>query len=153
MVTFDYDAWLKTAEDRLETLYEQKASIEAEISALEDGIQGFAPLVNRVSKYHDPDAGITDAVRSVLKGEPNRIFTPTEIRDVLARRGTPLTQRNPMANIHQVLARLVQKGTVRITPYENGRNRYQWVEEKTESTERPQAATSPRAPRPPSWKK
>jgi hypothetical protein len=125
---FDYDAWLKTAEDRLETLYEQKASIEAEITALEEGIEGFAPLVKKSSLWYGPETGITDAVKSVLKADPTRCFTPTEIRDTLYMRGTPLTQRNPMANIHQVLARLVEKQIARILAFENGRNRYQWAE-------------------------
>ena len=146
MMTFDYVAWLKTAEDRLEVLYEQKANIEAEISALEDGIQGFSPLLQRPynKQWLGQDVGITDAVREVFKAEPNRLFAPTEIKQLLLDRGVDLSQKNPMATIHQILARLVQKGTVKISVYENGRNRYQWVPESKPLVPVPEGRTRPR---------
>jgi hypothetical protein len=92
----------------------------------------LAPLVNQPALWYGPDAGITGAVRAVLKSDTTRIFTPTEIRDALLKRGVPLTLQNPMASIHQVLSRLVEKGTARISAHEPGRNRYQWAEAETE---------------------
>ncbi|HTC95965.1 MAG TPA: hypothetical protein VK699_21160 [Terriglobales bacterium] len=135
-MTFDYEAWLKTAQDRLETLYQQKTAIENEISALEHGIKGFAPLVNQPSLWFGPEAGITDAVRAVLKTDPSRIFTATEVRNELVKRGILLRQQNPMATIHQVLARLVSKGTAKIFTYEPGRNCYKWAGESEEPTDK-----------------
>jgi hypothetical protein len=125
-MTFDYEKLVKTAEGRLETLYEQKASIESEISRLEQAIKGFIPLVKNPAKWLGPKAGVTDAIRAVLKSEPNRIHTATEIRDELLRRGMPLKQKNPMATIHQVLSRLVDGEEVTVSAYEPGRNRYKW---------------------------
>jgi hypothetical protein len=128
-MTFDYEGWLKAARGRLETLYKQKEAIESEISKLERAIQGFAPLVKNPSKWFGPETGITDAVRAVLKSDTSRIFTATEIRDQLEMRGVPLRQKNPLATIHQILARLVDSEEAVVSTLEPGRNRYKWVTE------------------------
>lgn len=128
VMTFDYETWLKAAQDRLETLYQQKTAIESEISMLERGIKGFAPLVNQPALWYGPEAGITDAVRAVLKSDPSRLYSAPEVRDELLKRGVQLTQQNPMATIHQVLSRLVSKGVAKIYPLEPGRNHFQWAE-------------------------
>jgi predicted transcriptional regulator len=39
-----------------------------------------------------------------------------------------MRQKNPLATIHQVLARLVEKGTVTVT-IRNGVNCYRWIGE------------------------
>jgi hypothetical protein len=127
-MTFDYEAWLKTAQDRLEFLYGQKVAIETEITQLEAGIKGFAPLVNQATLWQGPGVGITDAVTNVLKSNQSRLFSAIEVRNELLRLGVSLEQKNPMATIHQVLARLVERGIVTITTHEAGRNRYKWVE-------------------------
>jgi hypothetical protein len=127
-MTFDYESWLKTAQDRLEILYQQKTAVESEISLLEAGIKGFAPLVNQPALWHGPDVGITDAVSSVLKSEPSRLFSAVDIRDTLLERGSSLGQQNPLATIYQVLARLAERGAVIITAHEPGKNRYKWVQ-------------------------
>jgi hypothetical protein len=125
---FDYESWLKTAQDRLEALYHQKSAIETEISALEEGIKGFAPLVNQPALWRGPDVGITDAVSNILKAEPNKLFSAIDVRDELVKRGAGLSQKNPLATIYQVLARLVEKGAVIIMAHEPGKNRYKWVQ-------------------------
>jgi len=130
-MTFNYEEWLKGAQDRLETLYQQKTAIENEISLLERGIKGFAPLVNQPTLWYGPESGITEAVRAVLKSDPSRLYSAPEIRTELLNRGVMLTQQNPMATIHQVLSRLVSKKMARIYPLEPGRNHYQWVGTRT----------------------
>src|SRR5437763_12415811 len=123
-MTFDYEKLVKEAQGRLETLYKHKTSIESEISKLEKAIQGFMPLVKNPAKWLGPKAGITDAIRGIIKSEPRRVYTATEIRDELLIRGMPLKQKNPMATIHQVLARLVESEVVKVSTHEPGRNRY-----------------------------
>jgi hypothetical protein len=127
-MAFDYESWLKTAQDRLETLYQQKTAVESEISLLEAGIKGFAPLVNQPALWRGPDVGITDAVTDILKSQPSRLFSAVEIRDALLARGASLSQQNPLATIYQVLARLSERGAVIITAHEPGKNRYKWVQ-------------------------
>lgn len=125
-MVFNYEDWLKAARDRLETLYQQKAAIESEISDLQRAIKGFAPLVKNPAKWFGPTSGITQSIRAVLKSDPARAFTATDIRDELLHRGVALRQKNPMATIHQILHRLVQSGTVKVFTLEPGRNHYQW---------------------------
>jgi hypothetical protein len=125
-MTFDYDSWLRAVRDRLEVLYREKVAIEDEISKLERGIEGFVPLAPSASAIRWPAKGVTEATRVVLKGDPNGIFSPTQIRDELLGHGVPLRQKNPMATIHQVLARLVQNGEVTVHIF-NGKNGYRWI--------------------------
>jgi hypothetical protein len=127
MMAFDYEGWLKTAQDRLESLYEQKSALESEISALEAGIKGFAPLVDQPALWRGPDVGITEAVSDVLKADASRLFSAVEVRDELLNRGVSLSQKNPLATIYQVLARLAERGAVIISAHEAGKNRYKWV--------------------------
>jgi hypothetical protein len=111
-MTFDYDSWLDTVRERLETLYQQRAVIDEEIAKLQRGIQGFAPLVGK--DVAEPAAGIAESIRSILREEPHRIYSPTAIRDELLTRGVALKQNNPMAAIHQTLARLVAQGSAKV---------------------------------------
>lgn len=125
-MTFDYESWIQQAKDRLEVLYQQREAINEEIANLERGIKGFAPLVK--SLWIGPSTGITDSIRQVFKTDPQRVFSPTEIRNELLKRGVELKQENPMATIHQVLARLREQGDVE--PYvTEGRPRYKWARE------------------------
>jgi hypothetical protein len=127
-MTFDYETFVKEAQDRLEKLYEQKVAIEQEIGALEGAIQGFGPLLQKPYRWLGTDTGITEAITAVFKVDPSRLFSPPEIRDELLRRGVSLEQKNPMATIHQILARLVERGAVMVISTDAGRNHYKWVE-------------------------
>ncbi len=123
---FNYESWIKQAKDKLELLYEHKNAIENEIYALERGIEGFLPLAQ--SAWLGPTAGITESVVKVLSEDPHRVFAAVEIRNELINKGLSLEQKNPMATIHQVLARLMKKGWL-YSEIENGKNRYRWVGE------------------------
>lgn len=111
-MTLDYQSWLKQAQDRLEELYEKRAAIDEEIAALQRGIEGFAPLVQESAPWRYEVVGITESVTQVLKESPNTLFRPTDIRDALVDKGVALTQRNPMATIHQTISRLVARGVI-----------------------------------------
>lgn len=124
-MTFDYKGWLKAAQDRLELLYRQKSAIEDEIEKLERGIEGFAPLAELPPAWAGPNAGITQTIRDILKANPARAFLPTEVRDELLNRGVRLEQDNPMATVHQILARIAKEGTAKPLAQGN-RTRYQW---------------------------
>jgi hypothetical protein len=125
-MNFDYDSWIQQAKERLELLYAQKTSIENEITALEQGIEGFLPLTKEA--WLGPTAGITESVVKVLSGDPHRVFSAVEIRSELLNKGLNLEQKNPMATIHQVLSRLIQRGWLR-TEIDKGKNRYRWIGE------------------------
>jgi hypothetical protein len=124
---FNYDVWIKQAKDRLELLYDQRDAISNEIAALERGIEAFQPLAK--AAWIGPDAGITDAIRKIVSSERHRLFSPLEIRRELVVQGVKLTQKNSMATIHQVLARLVEKGVVKVQ-ISKGKNLYRWIGEE-----------------------
>ena len=123
---FDYESWIKQARDRLALLYQQREAITDEISNLERGIEGFAPLARNA--WMGPEAGITQSVRQILSEEPHRVFAPVEIRNELLSKGVKLAQKNAMATIHQILSRLSAKGMVKVQ-IDKGKNRYRWVGE------------------------
>jgi uncharacterized protein (DUF2461 family) len=125
-MTFDYETWIKQARNRLELLYQQREAITNEISCLERGLQGFEPLAK--AAWIGPAAGVTESIRQILSEAPRRFFSPTQIRDELLEKGVRMRQKNPLATIHQVLARLVEKGTVTVT-IRNGVNCYRWIGE------------------------
>ena len=124
-MTFDYKGWLNTAEQRLAQLKEQRNAIDEEIAKLESGIKAFAPLVED-SVLH-PELGLTDTIRQVfIESGEGAVLAPTGIRDALVRRGLALKQTNPMAAIHQTLARLMDKDFLEEVPYQ-GQKYYRWT--------------------------
>jgi hypothetical protein len=77
----------------------------------------------------DPDTGLTDAVREVLKSD-NYYFSPVEIRDSLKAKNYDIGKyKNPLASIHTILKRLTyQKQVVEGT--REGRTTYRWANVK-----------------------
>ena len=144
-MTFDYDAFLESAHARLEALYEQKGSIEREITALQLAIRGFIPLAKDRQRWVDPDVGITQAITTVMESDTSRLWTAPSVRDELVSRGIALKQKNPLATIHQVLTRLADRGEVRPMTFDE-RTRYKWAtEEELEEFKRQKTARIARA--------
>jgi hypothetical protein len=122
---FDYEGWLKTAKERLEELYQQREDVDREITALQRGIEGFSPLVKREVPWRQESVGMTEAVTKVFAENPSQLMTPVQVRDVMRATGIELKQENPLANIHQTIARLIARGFVR--PYMmDGRTFYRY---------------------------
>jgi hypothetical protein len=72
-----------------------------------------------VTEVMDGDAGMTERIRVILKHQ-GWVLTPTQIRDRLVESGFVLEGRsNPMAEIHTVLKRLVQKPNSRFVAEES----------------------------------
>jgi hypothetical protein len=108
-MSFDYKNWLKTAQDRLELLKQQRTGLDVEIAQLEQGIRGFARLAEEPGAWSGPDVGITEGMRQLFRNNRAVAYTPTEVRDELLARGITMDQQNPMAVIHQVIARLQER--------------------------------------------
>ncbi len=118
-MNFDYTAWLTKAEDRLSLLKRQRADLDAEITTLENGIKAFAPLVEeKVFSQGVIGEGLTDIIRRMFADNPTTAFAPTGIRDDLLSRGIILGQTNPLAVIHQILARLKAKDLIEPIEYQ-----------------------------------
>jgi predicted nuclease with TOPRIM domain len=73
----------------------------------------------------DPDTGLTDAVREVLKGEL-MFLTPVEIRNHLKTKGYDISKyKNVLASIHTILKRLKDQDEVMVSN-RDGRTIYRW---------------------------
>jgi hypothetical protein len=123
-MAFDYESWLRQAQDRLESLYQQRAAIDEEIAGLQRGIEGFSPLVKKPAPWEGDTIGITEAVTRVFTDSPNQCFSPTAVRDaLLLRADVKLKQQNPLATIHQIIARLAARGVIKASMHD-GRTLY-----------------------------
>jgi hypothetical protein len=118
-VKLDYHGWLKVAKDRIEVLKAQRTALDAELAALEQSVRAFENLVD--GKWTRIDSGLTDAIRGILSNHKGEPLSALRIRDELLNRGLPLDQKNPMAAIHQILARLVKRGVAKAIPGTDGR--------------------------------
>jgi hypothetical protein len=69
----------------------------------------------------DDDAGMTERIRVMLRHSGGVMLTPTQIRDRLVEGGFSLEGRsNPLAEIHTILKRLVQKQNSRFVVEDRG---------------------------------
>jgi len=113
-MTFDYESWLKQAQDQLEALYQKRLEIDREIADLQRGIEAFTPLVKKYPPWDSvASKGITQAIKQVFTDHPNKCFSPTAIRDELIARKAKLEQQNPLATIHQIISRLEDRGFIK----------------------------------------
>jgi hypothetical protein len=146
----NYKAWIKAAEERLAVIEQQRKALDAEASALKQSIESFKRLPEIPSRegsamrghpaylphtagewihsnrFADADLGLTDAIRAALIAKADSFMTPTEIRDVIVIMGFNFGDRpNPMANVHQVLRRLVDQEEVEPMDM-GGKTAYRW---------------------------
>ncbi len=125
-MALDYKIWLKTAQDRLEELKETRNEINKEIGKLEAGIKAFSPLIEEGPPQPvGTEMGLTEAIRQIFIESNRSPLAPTGIRDELLRRGFALEQENPLAGIHQILARLVDRHFAEKVRHQ-GKTYYRW---------------------------
>jgi hypothetical protein len=124
---WNYESWLKQAQDRLEDLLRQQDAIGQEIEHLKRGIEGFTALTKNYAPWEAVTIGITEAVKRVFTDSPNKCLRPTDIRDaLLSKRDVKLDQRNPLATIHEIVSRLEERGFIQRL-VEDGRARYYYI--------------------------
>lgn len=111
-MAFDYQSWIGQAKARLVQLEQQRTAIDTEISKLKRILGEVTPLTEESTAWEGPDAGITESMRQIFRTDA-RLWGATAIRDELINRGIAMNQQNPMATIHQVLARLEKEGLIR----------------------------------------
>lgn len=76
--------------------------------------------------FIDPDTGLTDAVREVLRaGE--YFMSPIDVRDSLKAKGYDISKyKNVLASIHTILKRLMNQDEVK-EGERDGRTTYKWI--------------------------
>jgi len=142
-----YLAALKTALAELsesvsehEALEERLYEADKRIGKLRRGAIGLAALCGKTAAdlaakrpellpdHIDPDTGLTDAVREVLKSAAPGSCSPVYIRDSLKAKGYDMSEyKNVLASIHTILKRLAAKGEVKDSNSPEGRTVYKWA--------------------------
>jgi hypothetical protein len=109
---------LDSARTELQALLVQKSLIDKKIAAIQQTIKileptyGQDPLstlgMNLLLTATANELGLTFAIRKVLESRPNTELSPVSVRDHAIIAGYSFEGRsNPMAEIHQILKRLV----------------------------------------------
>jgi hypothetical protein len=121
--------------ERLET---EHGRLSERIEALRAGAPGLALLAGEPdpTESHpdifpsvlDPDVGITDAVREVLKTAPPAIrLSAVSVKNKLEQMGFDIGKyKNVLAVIHQVLRRLHEGGEAKMVTNSEGKAMYIW---------------------------
>jgi hypothetical protein len=112
---------LESAQTELADLLAKKDEIDSKIAAIQQSIRILEPLYGRQFTGARPrslvedlstdlrNLGITDAIERVLMSRPGVWMAPTIVRDHLVERGFKIAGDNPMASVHTVLKRLVDR--------------------------------------------
>ena len=137
---------VKAAQEELRQLMRQRADVMKRIGTVKQTIVGLAnlfgdevlseellELVDRKSGGRQP--GFTKACRMVLM-EAARPLGAREVCEHIQQRIPPvlLRHKDPMASVTTVLNRLVEYGEARTVVRENGRRKWQWIAEPSESS-------------------
>ena len=98
---------LTAARDELERLLEQHDLLEIRIARVRQSIAALSALCDEPA---ETDLGLTDAVRTVLRGSVEALAAP-DVKERLDALGVDTASHvNPLASIHTVLKRLVRSG-------------------------------------------
>jgi hypothetical protein len=131
---------IRAAEDELASLLKLLADAERHRADLQQKISVVAHTLRKLKEtfgqpgrqevfggFIDPNLGITDQIREILKSKYPVLLLPTVVRDYLESRGFPLTNYdNPMAMVHQVLRRLETQKEAESEEMAGGGKAYRW---------------------------
>lgn len=136
----DYLAIIRDAFSKLEKFYGDRESIDGEIMRTEQFIAAAANMlpdnerdstIRRIEVFQElyrvRDAGLTDAIRTILKTAAGDWLTVTNVRDRLRKAGFDFSSysANPLASISAILRRMKSE-EVATTMVDGGVNTYRW---------------------------
>jgi len=115
-------------------LFEQRAEVEAnlieikkKIEHLDAILEHLAPLAGVTTERSFSGLGITDAIRSTLKGASS-LMSAQDVQESLINKGLDLAGLSaPMASIYKVLSRLVDSDEIERVPGDGKRVFYRWA--------------------------
>lgn len=112
MINDEYAGALKDAVAALEALRRERHALDLKIAKLEQ-LEAALRSVGNEDEDSLAMAGLTDAIRQVVRGGGERGLAPTELRERLLGRGFKLSKYSqPLAMIHVILKRLERNGEV-----------------------------------------
>jgi hypothetical protein len=135
---------VKTAEDELRQLLQERTEIMKRIGTIKQTIFGLVKLFGNGilnddlpamfdSRNHGRQPGFTRACRMVLM-EASVPLAAREVCEQIQQMTPPMIQhhKDPLASVTTVLNRLVEYGEARSLVSENGRRTWQWVSDPGE---------------------
>lgn len=128
-----YKDTLEAAREEMNNLLEEETAISARLIVIRQRTNILRKTIISVGDLLGEDrepetAGVTDAIREVLRSRPDAYYSPTAVRTTLKSAGFPLENyKNFLAVIHTTLKRLEDKDEVE-TMTENNRTLYRWNE-------------------------
>jgi hypothetical protein len=118
-----YAEALAAARAELESMLAKRDALDVRIARLRQSIAALAALCDEPASQ---DLGLTDAVRTVLRGSVEAL-APTELKDRLDGLGVDISSHvNGLASVHTVLKRLVQSGEARSAEGYGGKTVFWW---------------------------
>ena len=140
MDTAEYMAAISDGFSKLQKFYSQRESIDGEIMRTEQFIAAAANMcpdkvrdvtIKLIEAYQElyrvRDAGLTDAVRAILKTAKGDWMTVTNVRDRLNKAGFDFSSysSNPLSSISAILRRMKEE-EVETTMVDGGVTAYRW---------------------------
>jgi hypothetical protein len=138
------DAFEEAIKDLAETMRHRERNererdwLDTKILKLREGVLGLGSLCGKTQttilrdnpelfpNLIDPDVGLTDAVRQVLKESHKHFLTPVRIGEKLKTIGYDVSnQKNLLASLHTILKRLKKQGEA-MTGTRDGKTVYKW---------------------------
>jgi len=132
MTTAEHKRELQKNRAELADLEATLEYVQTEIAKKKRKIAALTDLVNIDEESPAPSglvSGITDAVRTVLRGAEKRL-NPAEVKARVEALGLP-PQQNLLASVHTVLRRLVISGEAELGRDANGDDGYLWIRDYT----------------------
>ncbi|MGI8958546.1 MAG: hypothetical protein ACR2IV_02060 [Bryobacteraceae bacterium] len=130
---------IRAAEEELSSLLKAMADIDHQRADLQQKIEVVAHTLTTLKKTYgqpgnqevfgdfiDPNLGVTEQIREILKSKFSVLLLPTVVRDYLESRGFSLNYDNPMAMVHQVLRRLETQKEAESEEMAGGGRAYRW---------------------------
>lgn len=123
-----FEQSLKLAKQRRDELLRKREETDKELAQQNKVVASLSEILGRGSSM---DVGITEATTVVFSATTGKAFLPTEVRDELRDMGYDIDSfKNPLASLHQVLKRLIDKGVIEEAPKSqcpDGKKRYRYV--------------------------
>jgi hypothetical protein len=121
---------LESARAQLTILVRERDDLNLKIGNLTHAISLMVPVFEQESNlvnFEDPNVGLTDRIRAILRMSPGHSLTPTEIKAYVEGSGYDLSKHsNGMAMIHQVLRRLHASDEIEHVQGD-GKSGYRWL--------------------------
>jgi hypothetical protein len=105
-------AELKSLHQQLIDIEKRKAEIESKISAVSRTVETLNEVYGSSEDAEESAQGITDQIKYVFATRYPNWLTPVVVRKYAEMFGFQIKGDNPMAAVHQVIRRLVERGSI-----------------------------------------